>query len=294
MLNRGSGGRYATSVFFEKFNDFDVYIEDTAEGYAKIFSTLLGRAMSSHISIQHVFPLGSRLEVISCARRELESPRERKSVFIVDGDLYLLCGEFEELPRNVVRLPRYCIENFLLDPDAFLRILDEENTRYDRPDLQALLDYEKWLQRLLIGLKPLFLAFAVAHGLRSGIKTVSHGSGSVCKNNFAEVDCCKALTMHDFVTSALRATYGDERVTSEITLAESRIDCNECFATTYISAKDYLLPLLIVRLRAIAPTKASNLSIKMRLAMGCSVEPLKEVVMNISQIVGRSDMLTTP
>ncbi|MBH8765645.1 hypothetical protein I5J57_24485 [Pseudomonas aeruginosa] len=93
MLERSPAARVAMAAFFTQYNDLDVYIEDTAEGYTKIFANVLSRAMSANISLDRVFPLGERRRVIDAARRELESNVERRAVYIVDGDLYLMCGE---------------------------------------------------------------------------------------------------------------------------------------------------------------------------------------------------------
>ena len=41
MLERRSSAKVAKSVFYEDFNDIDIYIEDTAPGYRKIFKELL-------------------------------------------------------------------------------------------------------------------------------------------------------------------------------------------------------------------------------------------------------------
>jgi hypothetical protein len=104
-LQRSEAARFAASVFFEDFNDVDVYVEDTAEGFSKIYGILLGRLLADRLTISRVFPLGGRTSVIAAAQREYTS--QRKSVFIIDGDLYLLCGEREALPLNVIKIDLY-------------------------------------------------------------------------------------------------------------------------------------------------------------------------------------------
>lgn len=291
MLERRAGGLYASSVFFEHLNDIDIYVEDTAEGYQKIFAILLSRAMSSNISLDRVFPLGSRVNVVAAAKEELSNPSERRAAYIVDGDLYLLCGEFEELPSNVIRLDRYCIENFLIDIGAILKILDAECHSMDYSKIMEELDYAGWIERSLVGLKPLFIAFAAAHGLRSGIQNVSAGSKSVCANSDAEVSCDKAIGFRNEIIASLENLHGRDVVRQAILDVESKVDAALCFLSTYVSAKDFLLPLLFIRMRSIAPSKSNNISLKMRLAMECSVEPLTDVVRKVAAAIQRPDIL---
>lgn len=291
MLERSAGGRYARSVFFETYNDFDIFIEDTAEGYPKIFATLLGRAMSSSISIHNVHPLGSRFDVIEAAKVALESSSRRKSVFIVDGDLYLLCGEYESLPSNVVRLPRYCVENFLLDANAFLKVLNSESSAFDSEYLKLAFDYDGWFRRSVTTLMPLFLTFAAAHGLRSGVKNVAHGSKSVCGNQNAEVNEDKANKLNNEILSSLEVSHGVDDLSHILGVIRGNIDSSLCFLSTYVSAKDFLLPLLMVRLRTLTPTTATNLSVKLRLASECDVNPLRGTLEDIAAVVEMPQIL---
>ncbi|EMN5127890.1 DUF4435 domain-containing protein [Burkholderia contaminans] len=292
MLERSSAARYASSVFFERYNDFDVYIEDTAEGYDKIFATLLSRASQSHISLQRVFPLGPRPKVIAAAESELEDKenRGRKSVFVVDGDLYLLCGEFEELPSNVVRLPRYCIENFLFDSSALHDILDDEDANREMEELQRAFDHDGWVTRSTPYLRELFVIFAIAHKLRSGIKTVKCGSSAVCGGDLADVDADKVAAIGNSIMSNLVQNYGQDAVDAMRLEVMGRIDAAHCFVSTYVSGKDFLLPLMIIRLRTLTKTKAPNLNLKLRFAKKCDVSALRDVVKAIGRIVERPDL----
>lgn len=292
MLERSSAARYASSVFFERYNDFDVYIEDTAEGYDKIFATLLSRASRSHISLQRVFPLGSRPKVIEAAESELQDQdkRGRKSVFVVDGDLYLLCGEFEELPANVVRLPRYCVENFLFDQSALHDLLDDEDANREMEQLKRAFDHDGWVRRSTPYLRELFIVFAVAHKLRSGIKTVKCGGSAICASELADVDEGKVAAIVENILTDLVTHFGQEVVDTIRSEVEGRIDASHCFVSTYVSGKDFLLPLMIVRLRALTKTKAPNLNLKIRFAKKCDTTALSDVVKAIGRIVGRPDL----
>jgi hypothetical protein len=285
FFSRGDAAKTALSVFYETFNDLDVFIEDTAEGYDKIFARLLSRALDGKIAIDRVFPLGERDKVIAAAKKNLALPTARVAVYIVDGDLYLLAGEREEIPGNVIVLPRYSIENFLFDKESLLQILDEEDTLNDIEQLENALEYEQWIGELGTGLRPLFCIFAVAHSLSSGIKTVKNGSKSICKDAFGNIDEAKVSTLFIRIHQELSATFGLCVIESLLRKVEKRIYEDHCFATTYVSGKDFILPLLFVRMRSICKSKASYINLKIRLANKCRTDSLSQVTSKIKLLL---------
>lgn len=291
MLERGIAARYASPVFFRQDNDFDVYVEDTAPGYDKIFSVLLSRAVSTRISLSRVFPLGCREEVIAAARRDEQlATKNRRSVFIVDGDLYLLCGEREELPGNVVVMSRYCVENFLWDEEALVALMDDEDLEAEAEQLRERLDFAGWLARSIGGLRQLFLIFAVAHKFDSGIPTLSRGSRSICASHDGEIDVGKIEAIHAEIYGALVAKYGVVVVEYMCRLVEGRVDSTKCFVTTYVSGKDFILPFAIQKIRAVTKSKASNINLKVRLAKMCDVSPLASSVEKIALVLDCADI----
>lgn len=286
MLERNEAAKYAMSVFHENYNDFDIYIEDTAPGYTKIFASLLSRAMGDNVTIERVFPLGGRAAVISTALRELSDGASRRpAVFLADGDLYLLSGEPQDLPNNVVVLPRYCVENFLIEESALALIMDDEAPVETIENLKQKLDYPGWLERAQEPMRELFIIFAIAHKLQSGIKTVCRGHTSICADDTGEINKDKVRDICAEITDQLNTLFSSERINQARSEIEQAINKSHCFVTTYVSAKDFSLPLLITRLRSITKTKAPSLNLKMRFSRACSTDPLHEVAQAISRIV---------
>lgn len=284
-MERSRAAKFATSVFFEGFNDFDIYIEDTAVGYPKIIAAMFSRAMAGTILLEKVFPLGQRNDVIDAAKKRKASGISRPAVYIVDGDLYLLAGERENLPDNVVVLPRYCIENFMLDELAMVNILDEEHFTLQREELKRLFDYSGWIERSTPSLTKLFKVFAVAHNLKSGVPTVARGYSSICLDGTGEVDELKCSLIEQEIIAELTSCYGGEKVERAIQYINSRTDSNSCFVTTYVSAKDFTLPLAIIRMKSVAPMKVLHLSLKMRISQSCDVSSFSSVVKQIEKVV---------
>ncbi|QJI19935.1 MULTISPECIES: DUF4435 domain-containing protein [unclassified Pseudomonas] len=284
-MERSKAAKFAASVFYENFNDFDVYIEDTAPGYGKIFAAMFSRAMSSQVTLDRVFPLGQRGDVIAAARARKVAATERPAVYIVDGDLYILAGEREEIPDNVIVLPRYCIENFLLDEVAFVDVMDDEHCDLASEELRGRFDFAGWFDRSTASLYSLFRVFAAAHFLRSGIATVSRGYGSICNGETGEVDVEKSKLIEAAVLEGLKISYGELEVEKALAYVDGRIDPQKCFVKTYVSAKDFTLPLIVLRMKSVVPTKMPHISLKMRISKKCDVEPLSEVVRQISRVV---------
>ena len=217
---------------------------------------------------------------------ELIKANSRKAVFLIDGDLNLLAGENEVLPPNTVCLPRYCIENFLYDEQTLIDIIDEEIPNRSINEIRQSLDYSGWLIRSLEPLKKLFIAFAVARRLGSGLKTVSSGYSSVCLNGTGEIDLHKVDNTVNSMIHNLNSTYGNENVNKAMAFVIEQINNDVCFVSTYVSAKDYSLPLLIIRLRSICGTKAPNINLKMRFSKKCNPDSLASVAESIKKITG--------
>lgn len=285
MLERGTAAKYASPVFFQNYNDFDVYVEDTAIGYTKIYANLLARAAEEHITLDRVFPLGPRDQVIAAAEVASHTKNSRKSVFIIDGDLYLLMGENKKLPINAICLPRYCIENFLFDEETIISIIDEETHHLTETQIREQLDYNGWLTRSREPLKKLFIAYAISQKLSAGIKTVSCGYSGICLDSDGEIDVIKVESNLVDIKNSVVNKFGLMHYSSIEQEIVSNIKNDLCFLTTYVSAKDFSLPLLILRLKKISATKASNLNLKLRLSKKCDISPLKPVGVALLDIV---------
>ncbi|WP_116886310.1 DUF4435 domain-containing protein [Pseudomonas syringae] len=284
-MERSKAAKFATSVFYEGYNDFDIYTEDTAPGYPKIIAAMFSRAMASTILLDKVFPLGQRNDVISAAKKRLLSGISRPAVYIVDGDLYLLAGEREALPNNVVVLPRYCIENFMLDELAMVEVLDEEHCSLPSEELKRQFDYAGWIERSTRPLASLFRAFAAAHYLRSSVSTVARGYGTVCSGASGDVDDAKCAAIEAQVLTELVSYHGELVVRQALEFVDSNVCSDKCFITTYVSAKDFTLPLVILKMKSVAPIKVLHISLKMRIARKCDVTPFSEVVKQIGTVV---------
>lgn len=190
-LKRSTNANYAKHIFYRHVNDITIFIEDTEEGISKVFLTLLQPHLEN-IRLEKIFPLGGRCAVIEKAKKETNY----KNIFIIDGDLYLLCGEYETLPNNTIRLEKYCIENYLIeDKNAIYDYIDSNVSSLDRSAITEALDIENWFRNQYI-FEELYYLFAVAHKCKSGIKTTgrnhfdflkSYNDSHPCKNKLQAI-----------------------------------------------------------------------------------------------------------
>jgi hypothetical protein len=261
----------AISVFFEEINDIDIFIEDTAFGYSKLFTILFSRVFKSDYKINKVFPLGGRGAVIE--QHAIHSS-DRPSLYIIDGDLFLLNGDSVESSSGLYKFPCYCVENVLCDPASLLSLLDEEEPEKCIDELTDLFNYENWLQINEDNLFSLFLEYAVSMLLNPQEQTVAFKVSDLVSNNKGEIDPTKHLTRIE----ALKALIIDKTSMEIYESTKQEILTN--FHNTglqkldVISGKDYLFPLLKTRAKSIVKTQISDLNIKLRLAKICDIEQL--------------------
>lgn len=126
ILERSPAALYARSVFFEHSNDVDVYVEDTDEGAVKLYTILIQRALGNALHIDQVYPLGGFQRVLERCQSD-QGLWGRLRIYLVDGDLRLIHRNGLVVLRRLVYLPRYSIENFLIDEEAAIELLYQED-----------------------------------------------------------------------------------------------------------------------------------------------------------------------
>lgn len=275
MIERSTSAKSAKSVFFENFNDIDIFIEDTATGYRKIFKEILVRAFNNIISIDQVFPLGDRTQVIAeCEKNQLNT--KRKQLYIIDGDLNLLCNTNPTHLKGLFVLPRYCIENFFLDKNAIIEIIDEEDPDLEKSEIENKLEFEKWIndnEALLINL---FIYYALCFKYLSSEKTVGFKVSNLCSSSSGIVCLEKTTARINDLQNKLSAVLPKEDIIREYELIRNNIDIENIKIVKYVSGKDYLMPLLSTKIRSFAKFPY-DISVKIRLARKLDVSELKNI-----------------
>jgi len=268
---RSARANSAKSIFFEEVNDIDIYIEDTAHGYAKLFTKIFNRIFDGKYRISKVFPLGGRMAVID---EHSKDGGKRPSLYIIDGDLWLLHGDTIASQKGLYKLPTYCIENILCDPQAISSILDEEDAEKDQEQIINEMKYGEWLSLNEELLFLLFIEYAVSMKINPTEKTVSLKVSDLVSGKIGEVDPIKINNRINAIKSKTIDASDNEVYDSTRLKIISDFEQSGLAKLDIVSGKDYLFPLLKTRAKSIVKTKLSDLNFKMRLAKICDINKI--------------------
>ena len=274
---RSVEARSAISVLFQEINDIDIYIEDTAKGYEKLFTNLFSRVFKGRYKVGKVFPLGGRGPVIE--QYINDSSSERPYLYVVDGDLNLLAGDTIENKEGLYRLPFYCIENIFCDIDSIIKIINEEEPVLRLHQLESKFDYSTWERKHKDKLFELFIEYAIARELKPDLQTVHHGCHRLLADHKPNKHkgCVSDDLINGRIDEVRTAVIGATSLGQYDALKQSILDnfTNSSFDKfDVISGKDYLFPLLRMRAQAVIDVKLSNTSFEQRLSYICDISKI--------------------
>lgn len=275
MLERKSSAKVAKSVFYEDFNDIDIYIEDTAPGYRKIFKELLRRVFDNELKIDQIFPIGSRDLVIEECRKNQQGNRKR--IFIIDGDLYLLHENNKIKLKGLFILPRYCIENYLIHETSIIDVLYEEEPELEKVQIAKNLKFNDWIKANDTILTELFKVYALCKKHIPQEQTVAYKVSNLCKDNSGELCSIKVSNRIESLKQKLISIIGESTYNAEYVNLTERISGESYKMLKFASGKDYLFPLINMRLRRLIETNPTNLNLKVRIASKCDLKELTEI-----------------
>jgi hypothetical protein len=265
--------------FFRHKNDIDVFIEDIYDD--EFYLTLLKRiADKNGIKIGKLIPLGGRKSVLdACINDQID--RDRNRIYIIDGDLYLI---HDKNPKGIKHLHihnSYCIENFLLDENAFIEILHDCFV-CPKKDLEKLFSFDSFLKRISKPLIELFLHYGIAFELGLSIKTVSNGVGTLCHQvkNITILADEKVNNKIEELKIEIQNSISEEDYIERIYQLRQKWNYDIDTLLKIVSAKDYLLPLTQFRFAKISGKsgmKISRESLRLRLAKLCKLDRLSSL-----------------
>lgn len=263
--------------FFRHKNDIDIFIEDKNDDqfYLALFQRL---AAKNNISIGKLISLGDRQTVINaCISDQVD--RDRNRLYIIDGDLHLIN---ETNPSNINHLhvhDAYCIENYLIDEDAFLEIL-HDGFVIPKEEISKVFTFDNFLKRLSKPLVDLFLHYAIVFEVCPSVRTVSNGVGNFCKEirKVSVLADEKVSQKTEELKAEIIKHITEEEYNEKIYNLRQKWSYNTDSLLSIVSAKDYLLPLIHLRFAKIKSKtsfKITRESLRLRLAKLCNLERLK-------------------
>lgn len=261
----------AKTIFFHKWNDVDIYIEDIAPETKKVYHRIVDRCFSKQYRVHTIFPLGNRETVIEACQED-KSTSTRLRLYIIDGDLNLLLGTNPYGHARLFILPCYCIENLLIDRDSAIKVLFEEDKHREEEELNAVFDFHAWIASNDCHLTDLFIEYALMRLFLPSEVSVSYNICQLLSGNNGCIDPVKvtdriSVLREKMIKKAGKDEYLYER--NEIVKRIATLGDNPSLVVC--SGKDYLLPLLNLRLRSVTKIKCTSESLKLRLAGDCNV-----------------------
>jgi len=282
MIIRKEESKSARSVLLEDFNDIDVYVEDTAVESKKIYKEILNRIFKDQYSIDDVIPVGSCSKVIAEWVKHKKNADDRPKVFIIDGDFIHfnknLCSiipeEFKDDHQGLFVLPRYCIENYLIDENALIEIVHDEEAVDEREDIKRKIDFEGWIQANESLLKDLFIVYSICLENNVPEKTISYKVTNFVNTTDGCVNDVLINGRIDHLKEKIILKNSELNIDEEIEKRDNYISGKENILLRYITGKNYLFPLVKQRISSQYNLSVSQISLKIRLAKKCDLSEL--------------------
>lgn len=276
MLERNSSGKFAKSIFYDEINDIDIYVEDTAKGYEKLLTTIFSRALKHKYNVETVFPLGSRINVHNKYLQNISSIT-RPTLYVVDGDLYLMTGDTIDKNRGIYVFPFYCFENIICQEQSILEILNEEDCVKNIHQIMNDYNYPAWYERNGQLLHKLFIEYAIIKRLKPTIPTVSFDIKKLTADGFGNLSIEKVKKRTDELKNILINEFGQEAYDSIRVETINCIEENEYEQLDVVSGKDYIFPLLKTRARSTVKTNITDITFKLRLTSKINLDKIKDI-----------------
>jgi hypothetical protein len=281
MLKWPERSRRSIAAFFTRWNDIDVFVEDTAKFAKNLYIALVNRALAGKSEVTTVIPLGDREKVLQACSLD-SNPSNRHRIYLIDGDLDLAAGIPAPNIKRLFRHNLYHLENYFICEDALLTVLHEENPRYEIEALRAILNFEGWLTSIE-PLVNLFEVFGLTKLIDPSLPTISLGVGSFTTNSKLEAldtgkiatFCSQRITELEARTSAAVVTTAKLQVTTAMSNFQNPIDI--------VSAREFLFPLLRSWISTQGLRVPATESFFFRLAKNCSIDRHEDFVNAVSE-----------
>lgn len=274
-LTRKAKARHNKPLFYHEYNDIDIYIEDTEKIIKKVYIEILTKALNKKYKISNVFPLGGRAEVLTECEND-QSDRERDRIYIIDGDLHLITEENNFNLKRLLVLDKYCIENYLIDENSIIEFLYEEDETKSREKLRIEFNMNDWIQKNKL-LVELFIVYALSKKYTPTEQTVAYKISKLISSDSGCIDNLKVQTRIDDVKKIIINKIGTNTFNEEFKHIERKYKTSENILDI-VSGKDYLLPLIIFKMKRTTTFKHEKSKIKFRLAKNSNVTYFEKII----------------
>jgi hypothetical protein len=274
----------AQDIFYSAFNDVNFYVEDKDQ--ENLYLLILKRLFPK-IRITQIFPLGGKKNVIAHANDPENQLNTHRAIYLVDKDFDDLLGHLIH-KDNLFYLPKYCIENFLLEEDGIIEFAVEVQPKKTRDDHAKKLAYSSFKETSIDKLELLFRLFFVVQRLNLGLKNCDHPPERFSiKNHPAKIDGSLINKYQVEVKNAAMQT-GLLQTENDFDSLVSKAFPKESAPDTNISGK-FLMALTMHHIKQ--KLKCANFdldSLTYRLARHSKLLDLTPLAVGISNYLGRN------
>ena len=265
------------SLFFKAKNDVDIFIEDSND--EEFYKALIQR-LTDGKRVKKIISCKCKTELIKACEAD-QIDRVRKRIYLTDGDLDLIVDSNIYDLKYLYILEKYCIENYLIEEEGILEVL-HSNIVLDKSVIKKQLTLNNYLKSISNPLIQLFLHYSITHLHKMGTKTVANAVATFCKQN-------KSLTVLDIIKienkikelrEEIILKIGEDEYDATIYDLRQKWPSNNQTLLTIVSAKDYLLPLLIFRFKKLKGKVSFNLkseSLRIGLAKNINLDSLSNL-----------------
>ncbi len=277
---RKSRAKKAKSVFFRMHNDIDIYVEDTGLGSIKFYTILFQRAFEDRFQISRIYPLGGKAEVLKYWQKRSSKAR-RTELYVIDSDFSLVSHEKKRAPYNssgtgLFYTTRFCIENYLIDEEAAVSYLDKKDSQRKRDELKKALNFHQWKANISAKLKELFFHLYTARAISVSIPVMQWRYSNIVKNAQGDIDNNKVDSIcRQIKDLALKYVSENEWKKLYATITKELVSKFSNNIQYYVCAKNFLLGLLILKMKSITDHRERNILIMQSLARNTSLSILK-------------------
>lgn len=241
-----AGVSSALGHLFSFGNEIEIFVEDTSN--RNVWRNIIRKFLPEGVGFSNPIPLGGREKVLEECRLD-QGDDGRRKLYIIDADLDLLQERPVPNLKFLYRLKAYCIENYLFQEDALIRLAQVLDGDVSEADARARLDVASWKQRNGPQFQRLFAGYATANLIDERYQTINYWIGRLAKAPPNSCDLCSEKT--NIRWRQLMRQILEESPISEVRNAYAEISLRAAGMDfcTYTSGKNGLLNLMIARLK---------------------------------------------
>jgi|GEM_PF-6492127 len=207
-----------------------------------MYMVLLRRLLPEGVRVNRIFQCNGRAGVFAAA--EDRRYKGSKSIFMVDGDIFLLSGEKLAVPSNVYVIDAYSIENLVVCKRSITEFAFTCHPDKSYQQIVSGLQLDAWFAETERKLLPLFVIYAAVMHFGSQIKTTSMSGLAFVEKGSAKVSMDLVRKRINEIRTLLDKENGRRQVGKVVKVASERA---KKFPNKIdlVSGKSYVIPLLL-------------------------------------------------